>query len=186
MVNSILICQIMKVRACVGCWPLAFPRWWFVEKQWNHRHNQIHIYYHSHCDVFPSITVLLPPLNGEGYVFISVGLCVCVCVCLFVFCLPVTILRENAWTDFRKIFRIGPTWNTQHPGIYWGSLFHPWLDGFTFLEIFATEVFALGVLLVHTAVALDNKRWQWSYMYHQRKPESVSICMSHFLSLWLI
>ena len=33
--------------------------------------------------------ILLPPPNGEGYVFISVGLCVCLSVCLLV------TLREN-------------------------------------------------------------------------------------------
>ena len=47
----------------------------------------------------------LPPTNGEGYVFISVGLSVSLFGCVFV-CLWTT-LWKNESTDFHEIFRIG-------------------------------------------------------------------------------
>ena len=63
----------------------------------------------------------LPPPNGEGYVFISVGLCVCFPVCLL------ATLRKNVWTDFS--WNLQGRWNLIK-GTIWNifGMFHltPW------------------------------------------------------------
>ena len=58
-----------------------------------------------------------------------------------------TILRENAWTHFHKIFRIGPTWNKNDYETFGGRLFHAQLECFTFFTLGVAEVCVLGVLL---------------------------------------
>ena len=90
--------------------------------------------------VFETIST---PSNDKGYVFISVGLSVRLSVRLL------AILRTNAWMECNKIFRINPASNKTLSEIFWGSLFHAWLDCFTFLILGAAEVCTLGVFLVN-------------------------------------
>ena len=67
------------------------------------------------------ILLLLPPPNGEGYVFISVGLFVC---------LSSSNITENAWTGRWNLVQ-GTIWNNF-------GMFHltPWTQGIFFFDIF--------------------------------------------------
>ena len=66
-------------------------------------------------------------------------------------------LRSDGWMDITKIFRMDTSSNSL-------DFFHAWIDCFTLLKRGAVEVFALGVLLVHTCFSerSDNYEIFWA------------------------
>ena len=119
-----------------------------------------------HLVVFHQL--LLPPPNGEGYVYISVCLFVCLFVCCLFVCLFVCLsetLWENRWANFHEIFRIGRAWCKEQPGIF-GFTFNPWIQGY-FFYVFEK----IYVCLHHWEKQVSEFPWNFQQRSHMNDVE---------------
>ena len=118
------------------------------------------------------LRILLPLLNGEGYISISV----CLFVCLF-FCILRT-LRKNGWKDFHEIFRIDWILHTeQRLNLSYRSCFfcvNPrqlgklqasgWTKDVAFNLLDSGSIFAFsGSVLASNSMEIRVNRFSWNF-----------------------
>ena len=94
-------------------------------------------------------------MNGEGYVFIPVGLLVSWLVCL-------TVYSQHCRPLHEEISRNDQDRSDTEQEIFWGRLFHAWLDCFSFLKLGPAEVCAIALLpVIYDVIAYSKSRGRW-------------------------